>query len=52
MDDKPERAGSSRGAPTIKDLARAAGVSIGTASKALNGAGIDGLSAYCMSRMD
>ena len=37
--DKPERAGSPRGTPTIKDLARAAGVSIGTASKALNGAG-------------
>jgi LacI family transcriptional regulator len=32
-------AGPPRGAPTIKDLARAAGVSIGTASKALNGAG-------------
>ena len=35
----PGRPESPRGAPTIKDLARAAGVSIGTASKALNGAG-------------
>jgi LacI family transcriptional regulator len=35
----PDRPGSFRGTPTIKDLARVAGVSIGTASKALNGAG-------------
>ena len=34
--DKPRR---QRGAPTIRDVARLAGVSIGTASKALNGAG-------------
>jgi LacI family transcriptional regulator len=35
----PDRPESFRGTPTIKDLARVAGVSIGTASKALNGAG-------------
>jgi LacI family transcriptional regulator, galactose operon repressor len=34
-----ERDPPPRGAPTIKDLARVAGVSIGTASKALNGGG-------------